>query len=371
MNPLEEEIRQLIASEGPISVERYMALALGHPQYGYYVTRDPFGTAGDFVTAPEISQMFGELLGLWAAEIWFKLGSPGPVHLVELGPGRGTLMADALRAARVVKEFQAKLQVHLVETSPKLREIQREKLADHAGIVHWHDNIEELPEGPCIVLANEFFDALPICQYVMTEEGWRERLVGTDGESLVFGLAGEPEPLIVARAEPGAVLEAGISAWQTMHSLTSHIVRHGGALLAIDYGHTAAGTGDTLQAMQKHARADPLESPGEADLTAHVDFSNLARAAKAAGAAVSGPVIQADFLTRLGIFERAAGLKKNASVRQAIDIDRALLRLVSTGEEPGLGGKPVPGMGVLFKVLGVASKELGVLPGFESREGNG
>ena len=369
MNALGELIGNIIAQEGPISVERYMTLALTHPEHGYYVTRDPLGAGGDFITAPEISQMFGELLGLWAAEVWALMGAPASIKLVELGPGRGTLMADALRAARIVADFRERLEVHLVEASPVLAAVQRNRLADHAGIVQWHPAIDDIPPGPAIVIANEFFDALPVRQFVKGQAGWHERLIGLDpadpAGGLQFGLAPEPEPLITASAQPGTVLEVGFAAHDTMHALASRLVEQGGALVAIDYGHTRTGPGETLQAMKGHARADPLDDPGEADLTVHVDFANLARAARAAGAAVSGPIIQAEFLTSLGVFERAAGLKRNADVRQAIDIDRALLRLISTGQESGVDGKPAPAMGALFKVIGLAGPGLDLLPGFE------
>ncbi len=366
MNALGEDIKNMIEQDGPMSVERFMQLALTHPEHGYYINRDPLGASGDFITAPEISQMFGELLGLWAAEVWALMGSPDKVHLVELGPGRGTLMADALRAARVVSDFREKIQVHLVETSPALRDIQRERLSSFKDMLHWHDTIEDLPDGPSIIIANEFFDALPVRQFMKADDGWHERVVGIgDNGDLEFGLAPEREPLIVAQSPQGTMLEVGFAAYDCMRELAGRLVKHGGAMAVIDYGHVKTGPGETLQAMKAHARAEPLDAPGEADLTVHVDFANLARAASAAGANISGPIIQADFLTGLGIFERAAGLKRNASVRQAMDIDRALLRLVSTGQETGINGKPVPGMGALFKVIGISSTDMHVLPGFE------
>ena len=370
MTALVDEIRQIIASEGPMSLERYMAIALTHPEHGYYMNRDPFGAEGDFTTAPEISQMFGELLGLWAAEVWFRLGAPERINLVELGPGRGTLMLDALRAARVVSGLHDALDVHLIEASPALRNMQNEKLAEYLDMIQWHDSIEHLPEGPIIVIANEFFDALPACQYVKAEDGWHERMIGEDGDGkLHFGLAPDPQPLIQARAKKGTVLEVSFAAHDTMRTLASRIVEQTGALVAIDYGHMATGPSETLQAIRKHAMTDPLAEPGEADITMHVDFAHLARAARAAGAEVSGPIIQADFLMSLGLFERAAGLKKNADVRQAMEIDRSLLRLVGTGQEKGAGDKLVPGMGALFKVIGVSTADLGILPGFESKPG--
>ena len=354
-----------------MSLERYMAITLTHPEYGYYMNRDPFGAEGDFTTAPEISQMFGELLGLWAAEVWFRLGAPKAINLVELGPGRGTMMLDALRAAKVVAGFHDALTVYLVEASPALQAMQEARLNEHREIIEWRETIDDLPEGPTIILANEFFDALPACQYVKTKTGWHERLVGSDESgNLRFGLAPDPEPSIQANAAEGTVLEVSFAAHETMQQLTGHILQQGGALLAIDYGHMKTGPSETFQALHRHAVANPLENPGDADLTMHVDFAHLARAAQSAGAEVSGPVIQADFLMCLGLFERAAGLKKNAAVRQAMDIDHALLRLIGTGQETGAAGKPVPAMGALFKVIGVSSQQLAPLPGFEIRDGD-
>lgn len=367
MNALEQEIHQIISQEGPISVERYMTLALTHPQHGYYMTGDRFGADGDFITAPEISQMFGELLGLWAAEVWAMMGSPDSIRLVELGPGRGTLMSDALRAAQVVDGFAQALKISLVETSPVLSAAQRVALSQYESIIEWHNVIDDVPAGPAIFIANEFFDALPVRQYLSTGQQWHERLIGLDGEErLIFGLAPDPEPMIVARSPAQTVLEVGFAAHDAMQEVASRLARDGGAGIIIDYGHLATGPGETLQAVKNHARSDPLEMPGEADLTAHVDFANLGRAARSAGARVFGPAKQADFLTALGIFQRAAGLKKNATAQQAIEIDKALLRLVSTGREQGAGQEPAPAMGELFKVMGIAAgHDFTELPGFE------
>ncbi|HEX2727344.1 MAG TPA: SAM-dependent methyltransferase, partial [Beijerinckiaceae bacterium] len=200
MSALLDELRQVIAVEGPIPLDRYMGLCLGHPVHGYYVTRDPFGAHGDFTTAPEISQMFGELVGLWAAEVWRLMGSPRQMRLVELGPGRGTLMADLLRAARIVPGFAQAVSVHLVETSPVLRARQQDTLAASGVPVAWHDRFADVPEGPAVVIANEFFDALPISQFVRTGRGWHERLVGLDADGqLAFGLASEPRAELPAR----------------------------------------------------------------------------------------------------------------------------------------------------------------------------
>jgi NADH dehydrogenase [ubiquinone] 1 alpha subcomplex assembly factor 7 len=270
----------------------------------------------------------------------------------------------------VVAGFRDALEVHLIEASPFLRKMQQEKLAEHGEIVHWHESIDDIPHGPVIIIANEFFDALPACQYVRSGNCWHERLIGADRDGrLQFGLAPETEPLIQTQAKSGTVLEVSFAAYETMQSLAEMVVEQSGAMLVIDYGHVATGPGETLQALRHHEVADPLANPGEADLTVHVDFANLARAARIAGAEVSGPVIQADFLMCLGLFERAAGLKKNASMHQAKDIDRAILRLVGTGMTTGAAGKPVPGMGALFKVLGISNADIGMLPGFEAHNG--
>jgi NADH dehydrogenase [ubiquinone] 1 alpha subcomplex assembly factor 7 len=352
VNALLQELRALIAQEGPISVERWMALCLGHPVHGYYRKRDPLGAAGDFVTAPEISQMFGELIGLWAVEVWSHMGRPDPCHLVELGPGRGTLMRDALRAAAVLPEARAAFRVHLVETSPALREAQARALTGADPV--WHDDLSGLPHGPAIVIANEFLDALPIRQYVRAGGGWRERLVGLSAQGdLVFGLSPEPERGIAADAQDGAVLEAPLAAASVVGALARRMASQGGAALLVDYGHVVSGVGDTLQAVRRHAYADPLADPGEADLTVHVDFARMAQAARAAGAAVHGPATQGDFLRALGIEARAAALARRARPEQARDIDTALARLTDGGE----------GMGDLFKVLALSHPGISALPG--------
>jgi NADH dehydrogenase [ubiquinone] 1 alpha subcomplex assembly factor 7 len=359
VNPLKRHIAEMIAQDGPITLERYMELALGHPRYGYYMTRDPFGAAGDFITAPEISQMFGELLGLWAAETWLRMGSPKCVRLVELGPGRGTLMADALRAVRAVSDFVAALDVHLVETSPVLREAQRANLVQVGVPVTWHDDVDALPSGPAIVLANEFFDALPVRHYVMKEGAWRERLVGIDATGeLAFGLAPDPEATMKAHAPEGAIKEVGVVAHDVMGRLAGRIAGQGGAALIIDYGYFEPCLGETLQALARHRPVDPLQAPGEADLTTHVSFAALAEVARKAGAHVPSPLTQAKFLQRLGIVARAERLKRNASEKQARDIDSALDRLTASAAPTD--------MGALFKVLAVGHPSLRALPAFEA-----
>jgi NADH dehydrogenase [ubiquinone] 1 alpha subcomplex assembly factor 7 len=344
--PLGETIAAIIAQDGPITLARYMSLALGHPRHGYYVTRDPLGAAGDFITAPEISQMFGELLGLWAAHAWVVAGSPKRVALVELGPGRGTLMADALRAiARAAPVFAQSLHVHLVETSPALRAAQRATLAASAE-PQWHDGVETLPEGPIIVIANEFFDALPIRQFIRAGGAWRERLVGLGEGQLTLGLSAEAmQEDTLPDAPDGSVLEVCEPAAAIMAQLARRIARESGAALVIDYGHLQSAFGSTFQAVEAHRFVDPLARPGEADLTAHVDFGALARAAEAEGARIDLMTGQADFLEALGIRQRASALAARSSPEQLGAIEAALDRL--TDRSP-------TGMGSLFKVMAVS-----------------
>jgi SAM-dependent MidA family methyltransferase len=355
----------MIEMDGPISVEHFMALALSHPKYGYYMTRNPLGAAGDFVTSPEISQMFGELIGLWTAEVWVGLNGPAVLNFVELGPGRGTLMSDALRAARVAPMFQSALSVRMVETSPVLINLQREVLREMGVSATWHTHLSDVPAGPAVFIANEFFDALPVRHYVRTQRGWCERMVGLDDNGgFIFGVSREPETLIGVEAPIGSLLEIGATAQKVMSEIAQRVVREGGAALIIDYGYTQTRLGESLQAMAAHRAVDPLADPGQADVTAHVDFAALARAARAAGAAVYGPVLQGDFLTQLGMYNRAKSLKKNANVEQSRDIDQALLRLVSYDMEVGAGQAPAPGMGALFKVLAITHPAQPAPPGF-------
>ncbi len=361
MTPLEAEIRRIIETDGPISITTYMRYCLGHPAYGYYVTRDPFGPLGDFTTAPEVSQMFGELIGIWAAAVWRQMGAPASVNLIELGPGRGTLMADALRAAKSVPDFRAALAVHLVEMSEVLAAKQRETLASAGAPIGWHRDLTGIPDGPAIVVANEFFDALPVSHYVHSPNGWHERVVtlGPDGR-LAFAVNPVPS-LNFEKAFAGLVDGAPVGAILEHRSLAYvlEIIRHlkafGGAALIVDYGFTQSRLGETFQGVRGHAYADPLSDPGEVDLTAHVDFAALAHAATASGVQAHGPVMQGEFLARLGIAQRAARLKVSATPQQAADIDAARTRLTAPDQ-----------MGDLFKVLAIAPPSLGALPGFEA-----
>lgn len=338
----ETTLKQDILHNGPLSVAAFMARAAGH----YYATRDPFGAGGDFTTAPEISQMFGELLGAWAADVWAQMGRPGAFTLAEAGPGRGTLMVDALRAVRCAPGFLEAAEIALIETSPALRARQEEALRGHA--VTWYDRLEYLPERrPVILLANEFFDALPIRQFERREGRWHERTVGLDvAGALCFGLIPTAEE--APEGVQGDVYETCPTAQDFTHTLCRRILRDGGAALVVDYGY-ARGAGDTLQAVRAHRSVPVLDAPGESDITAHVDFGALAAAARGEGATVSGPVPQGAFLQRLGIGPRAAFLRRTATARQAAAIDAALRRLTERGE-----------MGDLFKVMALCAP--GIVP---------
>lgn len=360
---LERRLIRQIAQQGPVTVAAFMSQALTDPEHGYYMTADRFGRDGDFTTAPEISQMFGELLGLWAIDSWQKLDAPQRVILAELGPGRGTLMADALRAARMVPDFLAAAEIHLVEISPILRDSQRARLSGHNVV--WHDDVGSLPEGPMILIANEVFDALPVRQFERQSEGWSERMVVLDDqECLAFGLT-HPDPAIdllipseLRDAATGALYEVSPAAEGLVAAIADRLLRGGGAALILDYGRADSGPGFSLQALRGHARADPLARPGEVDLSTHVDFQALAQAARRSAQdqepiTVLGPIDQSRFLTALGIEARAETLIARASPAQAEDIRAALKRLTAPDQ-----------MGALFKVLGLCHKTAGPVAGF-------
>ena len=360
---LEAEIRRLIALAGPMPVAEFMGLCLGHPTYGYYVAHDPFAAGGDFTTSPEISQMFGELLGLWCAAAWRQMGAPASIRLIELGPGRGTMMHDMLRAAYVMPDFRKAVSVHLVETSPALRHRQKQTFGKLDVKMAWHDALTDIPEGPAIIIANEFFDALPVNQAVKQADGWHERVVGTEenGE-FTFGTAREPLksfeqtlPPQVRMAEVGSIYEWRADA--PALEIGRRVVHGGGSALIIDYGHTESMIGDTFQALHGQRKANPLAAPGESDVTAHVDFQALACAAESIGARVHGPLDQATLLRRLGIEQRAVNLKKVAPPDKAAAIDVAVARLTAGGPT---------GMGTMFKALGVSTPDIAALPGFEA-----
>lgn len=334
-------LARLIATSGPISVGRYMAEANFH----YYASRDPLGTAGDFITAPEISQVFGELIGLWLADLWDRAGR-SKTHYVELGPGRGTLALDALRAMR---RAGLEADVHLVETSPALRRAQAERLPG----AHWHDDLSTLPgDAPLLVVANEFFDALPIRQLVASERGWHERLVGHDGARFL-PLPGPLMPVPLPLAEPGTIVETSPASVAVARELAARIAAQGGAALIVDYGHERSAPGESLQAVERHGYTDPWEQPGHRDLTAHVDFQALAEAARGEGVRIAGPRAQGEWLEALGIGLRSAALAK-AAPEQAGEIEAARRRLVSPDQ-----------MGTLFKAMALSSPGWPEPAGFE------
>lgn len=358
MTPLGSLLSRRIAATGPITLADYMAECLLHPEHGYYATRDPFGVAGDFITAPEITQMFGELVGLALAQAWLDQGAPRPFVLAELGPGRGTLMADILRATARVRGFAESAVIHLVEASPVLRAAQAATIAPHAA--HWHRTVADLPDLPVFVVANEFFDALPIRQFVRHGQGWAERHValvpGSEGDRVLgFGL-GTPTPYgglarRLADTADGDIVETCAPAAPIIDRIATAIATRGGAALIVDYGDWRSH-GDTFQALRHHAPVDPFAMPGAADLTAHVDFEPLAHAATRAGAVASPMVPQGVFLERLGITARATRLARELQ-GVARDAHVAAHRRLTHPEE----------MGSLFKCLAITPAAAPPFPG--------
>ncbi|ANT60640.1 ATP synthase subunit beta [Salipiger sp. CCB-MM3] len=354
MSALLPLLQARIAAEGPMTVAEYMTWCLLHPQHGYYTTRDPLGAKGDFTTAPEISQMFGELLGLALAQSWLDQGRPARFVLAELGPGRGTLMADALRAMRGVPGLLDAAELHLVEASPALRAEQAARLGDHAPV--WHDSLADLPEAPLFLIANEFFDALPVRQFLRDGNGWRERVVGWHEGALSFGLTDiAPQAALehrLAGTQQGDLVETCAPAAALTQEIGRRIAAHGGAALLVDYG-SWGSLGDTLQAVRAHQKTGPLDTPGDADLTAHVDFCALAAAA--APAQVSWLTAQGVFLERLGITERARALAAGLTGAALDTHIRAHRRLTHPDE-----------MGSLFKVLGLYGPGTATPPGLDA-----
>lgn len=351
---LEQQIDLQISTAGPMSVATYMGLCLTHPTKGYYKGADPLGATGDFVTAPEISQMFGELIGFWLVSLWQQMNEPKTFTLLELGPGRGTLMADILRVACRAPGFRDALQLRLFETNPALMAEQNARLEVYDP--KWLQNFDNFDAGPVLIVANEFFDALPIRQFVRKADGWHERQIGLVDGKRAFGLSPTPIPAsampdALASAAPDTLLEVNFAGAEVMTRLAKVISQQGGAILAIDYGYAHTQTGETLQGVRRHAYADVLEAPGETDLSAHVDFGALANVARGAGLAAQPLATQGQFLNRLGIAERSAALSR-ANPGAAADVRAAQDRLTGSDQ-----------MGELFKVFCAHSPGL-VPPGF-------
>ena len=357
MTPLAEKLTALIRTNGPMTVADFMGLCLTDREHGYYMRREPFGRTGDFITAPEISQMFGELVGLWAVAVWEMMGGPKSFVFAELGPGRGTLMADMLRTALVKPDFLKAADVHLVELSPRLTEIQQATLAKSGIAVHWHTALADLPLGPAIIIANEFFDALPIRQFHWNGDGWIERVVGLNEQGkLAFGLIPVEQRAPAVPLPAGSIIESSPAGKASMSAIAERLKQFGGAALIVDYGNAQPMHGDTLQAVRAHKFDNPLTAPGEADVTAHVDFAALARAAAAGGAEARPLMGQGEFLIRLGLVDRANVLGRGK--------DKATRDALAKGMERLAAPK---GMGTLFKVLAVSSPGL-KLPIFDPIE---
>jgi NADH dehydrogenase [ubiquinone] 1 alpha subcomplex assembly factor 7 len=350
-NPLARLIAAHIAEEGAIPVAEYMRLALAHPEHGYYIAHESIGAKGDFITSPEISQMFGEMIGAWLVDIWLQSGQPDSVKFIELGPGRGTLAADILRTVSAWPELRSALSVHLVETSPRLRQVQFDTLKSWHPT--WYNRLEEVPAGFCLIVANEFFDAMPIHQLEKTKKGWMERRVDWHARRREFFFTAVAPGFDLSALMPenfldapeGSVFEISPASLTVLDEIGRRISSYGGAGLIVDYGHAASGLGDTLQAVSSHVFSNVLENPGLKDLTAHVDFGTF-RAVAEPVVQVHGPATQGDFLLSLGIAQRAAKLKEKATEAQGMDIAAALQRLTAPAE-----------MGGLFKVIGLTPKD--------------
>jgi NADH dehydrogenase [ubiquinone] 1 alpha subcomplex assembly factor 7 len=338
VTPLKAIIDEIIATEGPMPLDRYMGLCLGHPQHGYYMTRNPFGEQGDFVTAPEISQIFGELIGVWCATAWVAMGRPGTFSLVELGPGMGTLMADVLKASKAMPGFREAADIHLVEMSPVLRKLQGEKL--RRGI-NWHETLATVPEAPMLLLANEFFDAIPIRQFEKRDRVWVERCIGAKGMGFM------PAALDNIQGMNGDVIEFAPQRLGIAEDIGRRLAKHRGAALIIDYGHLQTAPGDTLQAVRAHQYVPITDEPGESDITSHVDFETLGKALASGGARTYPAMRQRDFLLAMGLEARAAILAARADPVTAESLTRAVARLIGESE-----------MGNLFKVMVSTSPEL-------------
>jgi NADH dehydrogenase [ubiquinone] 1 alpha subcomplex assembly factor 7 len=348
-SPLERELIRMIETTGPLRLDRFMALCLGHPLHGYYMSRDPFGHLGDFTTAPEISQMFGEIIGIWCMQCFDMMDRPDAFDLVELGPGRGTLMMDLLRAVRALPEFLSRVSVRLVETSPLLRALQKETMKSIPAPVTWHETLDDIPPASALIIANEFFDALPVRQFQRLSQGWAERVIGLREGKLQLGLAPRAlsPPPWAAGAEEGEVFEYRPAVEPWAFAIAERLTTHKGAALIIDYGHLASALGDTVQAVREHRPVPILECPGESDLTAHVDFEALAHAVRSAGAHTCAPLTQRDFLLKMGLELRVSRLSGNATEHQKLELSSAAERLAGQTQ-----------MGHLFKAMAATSPGL-------------
>jgi NADH dehydrogenase [ubiquinone] 1 alpha subcomplex assembly factor 7 len=353
LSPLARTLAARIAATGPLPFHDFVAACLYDPGHGYYTTANPLGRAGDFITAPEISQVFGELAGLWAGEVWRDMGEPAPVRLIELGPGRGTLMADALRALRVLPSFKTAAAVELVETSEPLRRAQQEALASAGCAVSWHRRLEDVPLGPTILIANEFLDCLPVQHFVYDAGAglWRERCVDFDEGRFKLVLAGgrgdafpndrrEFTAALAAEPEDGDILEHRPAIAPLVAEFKRRASHAPFAALIIDYGYDRPSFGDTVQAVKAHRFVNVFDAPGEADVTAHVDFPHLKECAAKSGLRVFGPMPMGEWLLRLGLGVRADQLLKSASGQEAAALKSGIVRLTDPSQ-----------MGVLFKVM--------------------
>jgi len=346
---LEQELKSLITETGPISIAKFMEEALSHPKYGYYHTCNPFGKSGDFITAPEVSQIFGELIGIWCATNWVQMGQPKDVALVELGPGLGTLMDDLLRATKHVAGFHDALDIYMVETSPVLKVIQQKRLESIRSKVTWCDTVDDIPNKPLLLVANEFFDALPIHQYIYTNAKWHERVVGfNDNGEFMFGIASSPKQhQTKLEIKDKSIIELPVIGRHISEIISSHVVKYGGASLIIDYGYSEPGYGDTLQAVSNHKYHSVLENVGTVDVTSHVNFPVLKDVAIGNGASVVGPVSQSEFLQTLGLDLRLETLQQHANKEQKEQLQLGVERLIDKKQ-----------MGNLFKVMTITEPTL-------------
>jgi len=361
---LKQLIIERIQAEEGISVADYMRMCLGHREHGYYNTRDPFGVDGDFTTAPEISQMFGEMIGAWIADSWLQMGAPDPFYLVECGPGRGTLMHDILRATKNVPQFHAAMDIHLIEMSPVLKEKQKQTLSVFDKVT-WHSDLKTLPiDAPVIVIGNEFLDALPVAQYTHNGDNWVENYVDVDEngafrycKKTVKSEQIEALPRMMFPPRKGDQLEVSLEQEGFIKDLTKIIQKQGGMGLFIDYGYTVPTYGTTLQAVMNHQYTNVLDNVGECDLTAHVNFAHIGTIILEQDMVLHGPISQKDFLMRLGIEMRASSLTQNASGQQAQDIKNSLERLIGDKTNDNQ-------MGELFKVIAFTADPNLTLEGF-------